>query len=121
MITTVVFDIGMVLIGFDWERYMRELFDEETAVRVTRAMFGGSAWKELDRAVLSEEEVLARFYEAEPDLRKEIDECRTKVNLSTVSFKTKAALFLLKRFPASIPPLYRLYHNLNKISVKKIF
>lgn len=54
-------------------------------------------------------------------LRKEIDECRTKVNFSTVSFKTKAALFLLKRFPASIPPLYRLYHNLNKISVKKIF
>ena len=59
MITTVVFDIGKVLIGFDWDRYMRELFDEETAVRVTGAMFGGGDWKELDRAVLSEEEVLA--------------------------------------------------------------
>lgn len=79
MITTVVFDIGMVLIGFDWERYMRELFDEETAVRVTRAMFGGSAWKELDRAVLSEEEVLSRFYESEPEYKKEIDEAFERV------------------------------------------
>ena len=79
MITTVVFDIGKVLIGFDWDRYMRELFDEETAVRVTGAMFGGGDWKELDRAVLSEEEVLARFYEAEPDLRKEIDEAFARV------------------------------------------
>ena len=72
MITTVVFDIGKVLIGFDWDRYMRELFDEETAVRVTGAMFGGGDWKELDRAVLSEEEVLGRFYAAEPGYRKEI-------------------------------------------------
>lgn len=79
MITTVVFDIGMVLIGFDWERYMRDLFDEETAAPVTRAMFGGSAWRELDRAVLSEEEVLSRFYEAEPGYRKEIDEAFERV------------------------------------------
>lgn len=73
MITTVVFDIGRVLIGFDWDRYMKDLFDEETAARVTGAMFGGGDWKELDRAVLSEEEVLARFYDAEPGYIKEID------------------------------------------------
>ena len=79
MITTVVFDIGKVLIGFDWDRYMRELFDEETAVRVTGAMFGGRDWKELDRAVLSEEEVLGRFYAAEPGYRKEIDEAFERV------------------------------------------
>ena len=79
MITTVVFDIGKVLIGFDWDRYMRELFDEETAVRVTSAMFGGGDWKELDRAVLSEEEVLGRFYAAEPGYRKEIDEAFERV------------------------------------------
>ena len=79
MITTVVFDIGKVLIGFDWDRYVRELFDEETARHVTRAMFGGSVWKELDRAVLSEEEILARFYEAEPGYRKEIDEAFERV------------------------------------------
>ena len=79
MITTVVFDIGKVLIGFDWDRYIGELFDAETALRVTRAMFGGGDWKELDRAVLSEEEILARFYEAEPGCKKEIDEAFERV------------------------------------------
>ena len=79
MITTVVFDIGKVLIGFDWDRYMRDLFDEETAARVTRAMFGGSVWKELDRGVMSVEEILSRFYEAEPGCRNEIDEAFERV------------------------------------------
>lgn len=79
MITTVVFDIGMVLIGFDWERYMKELFDEETAIRVTRAMFGGSAWKELDRGVMEVDEIIGLFHEMEPDYIKEIDEAFERV------------------------------------------
>ena len=79
MISTVVFDIGMVLIGFDWERYVRGLFDEETARHVTRAMFGGSAWKELDRGVMSVDEVIALFHESEPEYTKEIDEAFSKV------------------------------------------
>lgn len=74
MIKNVVFDIGMVLIGFDWDRYVRELFDEETASHVTAAMFGGSVWKELDRAVMSVDEIVGRFHEAEPDYGDEIDE-----------------------------------------------
>ena len=79
MITTVVFDIGMVLIGFDWERYMRELFDEETALHVTRAMFGGSAWKELDRGVMEVEEIVGLFHEREPGYEDEIDEAFARV------------------------------------------
>ncbi len=79
MIKTIVFDIGKVLIGFDWDRYMGDLFDEETARHVTRGMFGGSVWKELDRAVISVEEILERFYEAEPEYRKEIDEAFGRV------------------------------------------
>ena len=79
MITTVVFDIGKVLIGFDWDRYVRELFDEETAHHVTRALFGGSVWKELDRAVMSVDEIVGRFHEAEPDYVKEIDEAFGRV------------------------------------------
>ena len=30
MIRNVVFDIGKVLIRFDWEHYMETLFDDET-------------------------------------------------------------------------------------------
>lgn len=79
MIKNVVFDIGKVLIGFDWDRYVRELFDEETASHVTAAMFGGSVWKELDRAVMSVEEIVGRFHEAEPEYCDEID--RAFVNI----------------------------------------
>lgn len=79
MIKTVVFDIGKVLIGFDWDEFARSLFDEETAQRVTHAMFGNSYWHELDRAVLSEEEILELFHSVEPGYKAEIDEAFARV------------------------------------------
>lgn len=79
MIKTVVFDIGKVLIGFEWNDYMRSLFDDETAERVTRAMFGSRSWHELDRAVLSEDEIVELFHNAEPEYKNEIDEAFERV------------------------------------------
>ena len=76
MIKTVVFDIGEVLIGFEWNDYVRSLFDEETADKVTHAMFGSRYWHELDRAVLSEEEILELFYSIEPEYKAEIERLR---------------------------------------------
>ena len=59
MIKTIVFDIGMVLLGFDWPAYMKKIFaDDGIAEKVTHAVFGGDYWKELDRGVLSEEEIM---------------------------------------------------------------
>ena len=84
MIKTVVFDIGMVLLGFDWPAYMKKLFDsEETAERVTRAMFGSSRWHELDRGVLSEEEMLGLFVSADPEYKEEILEAYRRVGECT--------------------------------------
>ena len=79
MIKTVVFDIGHVLMSFEWNDYVRRLFDEETAVKVTGAMFGGRFWKELDRAVLSEEQILEGFYSIEPGCKAEIKEAFDRV------------------------------------------
>ena len=79
VIKNVVFDIGKVLIGFDWDTYVRRLFDEETAERVTHAMFGGNDWKELDRAVMSVEDIVERFHAAEPNYVREIDEAFARV------------------------------------------
>jgi putative hydrolase of the HAD superfamily len=79
MITTVIFDIGRVLIGFDWAKYINTLFDSETADRVTAAMFGTGYWPELDRAVLSEDEILELFYSADPGVRSEIREAFDRV------------------------------------------
>ena len=72
MIRNIVFDIGMVLLGFDPWSAVRSLYDEETSKRIMNAIFGTGYWNELDRAVLSEEQILELFYSAEPGLKKEI-------------------------------------------------
>ena len=79
MIRNIIFDIGHVLVGFEWESFVRELFDEETARAVTRAIFESGYWAELDRGVLSEEEVLEGFFSAEPNYHDEILEAYEKV------------------------------------------
>ena len=87
MIRNIVFDIGRVLVGFEWMDYVRSMFDEETAEAVTRAMWAPGRWEELDRGILSEEEILNRFYQADPDHREElfraydrVGECVTRLD-----------------------------------------
>ena len=79
MIKNVILDIGRVLIGFEWWDYVYRLFDEETAHKVSDAMWMKKYWWELDRAVLSEEEILEMFYSEEPELRTEIREAFDRV------------------------------------------
>ena len=79
MITTIVFDIGGVLIGFDWESYSHSLFDKETAREVSAAMFETGYRDELDVAVRTEEEILASFYRARPAYREQILEAFERV------------------------------------------
>lgn len=79
MIRNIIFDIGRVLIDFEWNDYVHELFDDETAAKVTAALWSTGYWKELDRAVLTEEEILDLFYSAGPDVREEIYEAFDRV------------------------------------------
>ncbi len=68
MIRNVIFDIGAVLIGFDWDAYMLHLFDDaETRAAVTAAMWHNEDWHELDRGAISLEEVLRLFTENAPE------------------------------------------------------
>jgi len=50
MISTVVFDIGQVLVGYDPLGYLRRLFpgDDETVRAVSRAVWDSGLWTELD-------------------------------------------------------------------------
>ena len=79
MIKNIIFDIGRVLIGFEWNDYVYSLFDRETADRVTAAMWGTGYWKELDIALLTDDEILDLFYGAAPDLKAEIREAFDRV------------------------------------------
>ena len=50
MIDTVIFDIGRVLAGYGWEKYLRSIVPEEKAYRaVEQAVFLSPAWVEHDK------------------------------------------------------------------------
>ena len=80
MIRNVIFDVGNVLIEFDWEKFLRNLFDEETAKTVSPAMWGTAAWDEMDRGVLSMDEVTALFIANAPDYEPQIREALDRVS-----------------------------------------
>ncbi|MBQ3292466.1 MAG: HAD family phosphatase [Mogibacterium sp.] len=79
MIKNIVFDIGNVLIGFEWEDYILSLFDKETAYKVSRAMFFNNYWSELDRAVIPVDDIVKLFHSEEPEYADQIDEAFERV------------------------------------------
>ncbi len=73
MIKTVVFDIGEVLVDFDWDGYIRTLFQEEDTIRrVGKAVWESRLWVEFDRGVLPDEEIIQKMTECDPALSDEI-------------------------------------------------
>ena len=63
MIDTVVFDIGNVLMKFDYMPFIRKLLgDEETVEKVNRAIFVSRLWDELDRGE-DTDEILEKMIE----------------------------------------------------------
>ena len=74
MIKNVIFDIGRVMIEFNWEEFLCGLFDPETAKIVSDAMWGTAAWDELDRNVLPMEDVIKLFIANAPDCEPQICE-----------------------------------------------
>lgn len=75
MIKTVVFDIGNVLTGFCWQDFFRKFnYPEDIYERLCQATVKSSAWCELDRGVMSDEEVMQEFIKNDPGIEKEIKE-----------------------------------------------
>ena len=73
MITTIIFDIESVLAAYDWEGALRRLgCQDETFEAVANAVFRSPDWKEMDRGVLTLEELLQRFIRRAPEYEKEI-------------------------------------------------
>lgn len=73
MIDTIIFDIGRVLVKFDWQEYIAGFrFPKETADLLGQAIFLNPAWQEYDRSALPDEEILAHLFLAAPGYEKEI-------------------------------------------------
>lgn len=73
MITTIVFDIGNVLAEFPWRNYLHSFdFKKEAEERIAKVLFMSDIWREADRGVLTDEEILEACRKEIPDLEKEL-------------------------------------------------
>ena len=62
MITTIIFDIGRVLITYDWTKFLEKDFHDAESVAILRdAFFGHGLWNELDRGVMPEDELVTQL------------------------------------------------------------
>ena len=72
-IDTLIFDLGKVLVRYDFRKLLADLkYDEETAQAVADAMFLSPQWTEGDRGVETEEEILQSFIDNNPAYEQEI-------------------------------------------------
>ncbi len=95
----VVFDIGAVLVDFDWDSFVGKMFDKPAAEAVTRAMWRNPDWSEFDKALLTDEEILQKFIAKEPDYEKEIR--LTFARLGSCPIRKAGAIPLIERLKAA--------------------
>ena len=99
-VDTVIFDIGKVLVKYDWKKLLKELkYDEDTAQAVSEAVFLSEDWTESDRGVRTEEEILQSFITNNPSYEKEIREtfARMGETISVCSYTKDWLSYLKKR------------------------
>ena len=90
-IDTVVFDIGNVLVDFAWEKFIEDKgFTGEIAERIGKASVLSDDWKEIDRGVLSLEEIIASFVENDPEIKEQIE--KTFSDFNNICIKRDATI-----------------------------
>jgi len=74
-IDTVVFDIGNVLTDFAWDKFLVfKGYDDKMVERIAKATVYSDDWVEYDKGNLTNEEIIARFVENDPEIRSEIED-----------------------------------------------
>lgn len=87
MIKTVIFDIGNVLTGFHWKEYYdRFPYSEEVKKRIGKATVQSDVWKEYDKGLMSDEEIIEAFVKNDPGIEKEIRESLADISGMLVRF-----------------------------------
>lgn len=75
MIKNVIFDVGNVLLDFDWETYLNSFdFSEEEYEKIADATFRSPIWNERDRGLYQEEDYIRQFVAKAPEYEADIRE-----------------------------------------------
>lgn len=73
MIKTVIFDIGNVLVGFQWKEFFQKLgYSQEILNKITLATVQSPVWSEYDRGCLTDEQVMEEFVKNDPSIETEL-------------------------------------------------
>lgn len=73
MIKNIVFDVGKVLVDFDWQSLFDALgFSPEAYEEVAKATVQSELWNEFDRSKMADEEILEGFLAHAPGRRNEV-------------------------------------------------
>ncbi|HKM03555.1 MAG TPA: HAD family phosphatase [Lachnospiraceae bacterium] len=100
MIKTIIFDIGNVLVEFDWQGYLKKFnFSEQVNEKIAEATVRNDAWDELDRGVLTFDEMIKVFISNDPTIEEEIQLFFENVN------------DMLKQYSYTIPWIKKLKEN----------
>lgn len=80
MIKNVIFDIGKVLVDYQWKPYLNTFdFDETTYTRIEKAVFLNPDWILGDMGILSTEEWIWRLIASDPELEPQIRQVFTGI------------------------------------------
>lgn len=75
MIDTIIFDVGRVLVNWDYESYLKRFaFGPEKTKAIAAATFEGPYWRQFDRGILTPEEIVKGFCSLAPEYTEEIKE-----------------------------------------------
>lgn len=81
MIKNIVFDIGNVLVEFGWKKFFENFkIPEEDLTKIYKATVGDPAWNEIDRGLISDEEVLEIFVQNDPSEEMWLRKIFTNIN-----------------------------------------
>ena len=73
MISNIVFDIGNVLAAFRWKEYIEDLgYTGEIADRIARATTLNRLWREVDRGVMSVNDIIEGCIASDPGIETQI-------------------------------------------------
>ena len=73
MIDTIIFDVGRVLVNWDYESYLKRFaFGPEKTKAITAATFESPYWRQFDRGILTPEEIVKGFCSLAPEYTEEI-------------------------------------------------
>lgn len=80
MIKNLIFDIGNVLVDYNWRGFLKaQGFEPEMVERIGKAAPLSKEWNEYDRGVWTDEEILDSFVKNDPEIEPELRKAYAKL------------------------------------------